>query len=148
MQIRSGRHPHEVAMLGAAFLIGVVGLAFFNQVATALVRALPHPFGHILYGGLAAGAAIALAGVFRRGILPALLERSGLTALAVFLLIYAVAVVVNSGLRGLAFSVFVGAFSLANLIRVRQIGREIDEYQAARVILTRQGKGGDGHELG
>lgn len=133
--IRSGRHPHEVAMLVAALALGSAGAVAFDAVATTTARALTVPWGHVLYAGVALGAAITLTGITFHGVLFALLERAGLMALAGFLLVYAAAVIANSGVRGVAFAVFVGAFSVANLARAAQIGREIREHRAAETLL-------------
>lgn len=133
--VRTGKHPHEVALLVAAFLMGTVGLLFFNTVATTTTRALPFPFGHILYGGLAIGSGVALVGVFWSKLTGALVERVGLYSLAGLSLGYAALIVANSGARGAGFGVFMAAFAIANLIRARQINREIGELVAVRRVL-------------
>lgn len=140
IRIRSGRHPHEVALLAAAFLMGVAGVVIFDTVASTTVRALPQPWGHVMYGVLAIGSAIALTGVFWPGIAGAVIERAGLVALVGASLGYAVAIFAINGPRGLAFTTFLTAFALANVFRAVQISKEITEMQAAAVIL-RDGEG-------
>ncbi|GLW91781.1 hypothetical protein [Actinokineospora globicatena] len=133
--IRSGRNPHEVALLAAAFVLGLAGLTAFGQVATTTVRALPDPFGHVLYGGLAVGALVSLVGVFLAGYIGPLLERAGLIGLALLCAGYAVTILGLFGGRGLSFALFMLAFAAANLVRARQIGRELDEMQAVEVLV-------------
>ncbi|AXB47319.1 hypothetical protein A4R43_36740 [Amycolatopsis albispora] len=109
------------------------------MVASTTVRALPEPFGHVLYASLAVGSVISLAGVFWPGVTGALVERAGLIGLIGLSFCYAGMILVVNGWRGTAFTVFLTAFGLANLFRAFQISREIKELTAARAFLN----GGD-----
>jgi hypothetical protein len=135
LSFRSGKHPHEVALLSAATLFGVCGLFFFPFVATTTARALPVPFGHLLYAGLFIGSAISLVGVFWRGLTGALIERSGLFSVSVWGFSYGIAILINSGARGIGFGLFMASFAIANIVRVWQINHEIDQVEAARIVL-------------
>ncbi|MFJ1765077.1 hypothetical protein ACIOD2_32450 [Amycolatopsis sp. NPDC088138] len=137
--IRRGKHPHEVVLLAAAFLLGLSGSLAFNATATSTARTLPFPFGHLLYAGMAFGAAIALVGVFWPGITGALIERAGLILVSTWSLVYGVVVLFNSGARGIMFGGFMAAFAAASLWRVWQIAKEAREVAAARAYLKRAG---------
>lgn len=140
ISIRSGKHPHEVALLLAAFLMGVLGTFFFKTVASTTVRTLPYPSGHILYGALAVGSLASLAGIFWPGIVGALVERAGLIGLVGVSAGYAGLIFAVNGPRGMAFTTFLVAFAAANVFRVFQISQEIKQVQAAGVLLD----GGEG----
>jgi hypothetical protein len=135
LEIRSGKHPHEVAMLLAGLLLGVAGAVFFDETATTTARALPYPFGHIMYAGLGLGCAIALTGVFWHGLTGALVERAGLVSVSIWSLIYGAVVAINSGVRAVGFGGFMLAFAVASLIRVKQIGVEARQMEATRMLL-------------
>lgn len=130
-----------MALLIACILLGAAGLSAFDHVSTTTVRSLPYPFGHMLYGGLLIGGVVALLGVYLHGIAGPLVERSGLLALALLCTAYAVTVEGLSPIRGLSFALFMLAFAAANLIRWRQIGRELGEIQAAAVIVAARSEG-------
>lgn len=133
--IRTGKHPHEVALLSATMFLGFAGLFFYPVLATPTARALPPPFGHILYAGLGVGSLIALVGVFWGSLTGALVERVGLFSLSLHAIAYTAAIAANSGIKGLNFAAFMTAFATANLIRSYQIAREIDQMEAARILL-------------
>lgn len=134
--IRSGKHPHEVCLLTAAWMLGVIGLVAFDKIATNNVRALPTFYAYILYASLVVGSSIALFGIFRKSLVGALVERAGLIGLSTLLLAYCGIVAIYTGFRGTSFIVFVGAFATANIIRTFQITKEIDQMRAAAVILS------------
>lgn len=133
--IRGSRHPHEVLLLIAAFLLGIFGLVLFDKVATTTIRALPQWSGYLLYAGLTVGAGVSLVGVFWRSLIGSVIERTGLFSLGLFCLIYMAIVVINSGVRGLSFGLMMAAFGIANFVRVWQISHEIKETQALRAVL-------------
>lgn len=135
LEIRSGKHPHEVALLIAAAFGGVCGLLFFSTLASTTVRALPIPFGHVLYAGLAVGAGIALAGVFSKGLWGARTECIGLWFMSGHCAAYAVGIFAAAGPGGSLIIGFMVAFGAANLIRAVQIGNEIEQMEAARIVL-------------
>jgi hypothetical protein len=134
--IRSGRHPHEVCLLGVCVLSGATGLINYSKVASSTVRALPEPWGMVFYATMLAGAVIALAGVLLPGLKGPLIERSGLLILASLFTGYGIAVLAAAGARGLFFSAFVGGFAIANLVRYVQIGRELRRISAAATLTS------------
>jgi hypothetical protein len=125
-------------MLTAALVLGGAGLVAFSRVASPTVRALPGPFGYILFAGLFLSSSVSLWGVFWRSLAGSVVERSGLFAMALICVSFSFVVYARSGFQGLNFIVFMIAFAVANLTRVRQIGHEITEQQAVTVVL-RQG---------
>lgn len=135
IEIRSGKHPHEVALLVAALFGGACGLLFFSKLASTTVRALPVPFGHILYGGLAIGSGIALVGVFTNGRRGARTECIGLWFMSGHCAAYAVGIFAAAGWGGSLIMGFMVALAAANLIRAVQIGNEIEQMEAARIVL-------------
>ena len=135
MPIRGSRHPHELAFVVAALLLGAAGVLFFARIATTNVRMLPTLWGYILFGGMAVLSAVTLVGVFVHSVVGALLERAGLISLALFLLAYGVGFLAVAGWRGVGPAVFVTAFAVANVVRARQISRAVrGAYQLAEVI--------------
>lgn len=135
LEIRSGKHPHEVALLTAACLGGVFGLLFFSTLASPTIRALPVPFGHVLYAGLAIGSGTALAGVFLNGRRGARTECIGLWFMSGHCAAYAVGIFAAAGLKGSLIIGFMVALAVANLVRAVQIGNEIEQMEAARIVL-------------
>ena len=142
MHIRRGTHPHEVALLSATFLTGLFGTFAFNSSANSAARSLPHPYGQILYGAMALGSAVAIGGIFWRGITGALVERAGLIAVSLIGLGQGAAILVGFGLRGLGFGLFMAAFAIASFVRVGQISRETREIVAARQFINTDRPGG------
>jgi hypothetical protein len=144
-----GRHPHEVTILFSALLIGVLGLATYDNPVSAstTVGRFPHPFGLILLIGITAGSSVALAGVFTKKPLSPHIERAGLMVLGVQLGIYSLAAVLLFGLRGSGFGIFVGGIAVANLWRALQIPKEISDRAAVLALLveTVEKRGGDQH---
>ena len=135
MYIRRGKHPHEVGLLFATFVIGGFGTFAFNSSANSASRALPYPMGQIMYGALALGSAVAIAGIFWPGITGALVERAGLVAVSLMCAGQGAATLVGFGLRGLAYGGILAAFAVASLWRVLQIRREVQEILAAHEFL-------------
>ena len=133
--LRGSRQPHEVVLLIAGMILGVVGILAFDQVSSPTIRALTAPYGYVLYGGLACTSIVSLMGVFSRGVPGAVVERAGLVGMALLLIAYSGVVVGTSGFRGLSFVVFVGGFAIANIIRIVQIRAEIDQLRAMEVII-------------
>lgn len=131
--IRGGKHPHEVALLVATFLLGLGGLLFYDQLASPTVRLLTPPFGHLLYAGMALTASITLVGVFRSGVTGALTERVGLWGLSAWSVGYSSAILAIGGNRGIMFGGFMASYAIANVIRAGQISREVRELVAARL---------------
>jgi len=142
MQLRGSKHPHELALLSAALILGTLQLAFFDTLAGVVAKALPFPFGHILYAGLCVGAGITLYGVFKNGYTGALIERGGLIFLSAHIIAYSLLAIGSSGWKGVFFAGFMASFATANLWRARQIKGELEEIEAAtRVVLGARDRG-------
>lgn len=135
MHIRRGKHPHEVGLLFATAVIGAFGTVAFDRSATSVVRALSQPYGQVMYAALAAASAVAMTGVFWRGVTGALIERAGLIAIAPLCLGLGASTLAGFGLRGVAFGGIFAAFAFASAWRVWQIRKEVREILAARQFL-------------
>lgn len=122
--ITSSRNPFETLIVAAFGVYCVVGLIAFNAVATTTLRGYPIPFGHLFLAVGLATCSVALTGIIRaatvRGVL---LERAGLTGLAGVGFAYAVWGISGTGVRALAFCLFLAAMSAAAAWRVWQISR-------------------------
>jgi hypothetical protein len=134
LAIRSGRSPHELALLIPCFIVGIAGLTVPGRVSTTTLSALPLHWLYVWYGGLVLGSAVALTGLMMGSILGMLIERVGLIVLSGQLLGYGIAITVLFGLRGIQFGLLVGAFAVANLWRAHQIRRESVSVRAAAVL--------------
>ena len=146
MQVRRGRHPHEIAILLAFFVLGVLGMVLFERVSSNTLRALPEPLAYGLFAGSTISSGIGLVGVVMRRTIGALVERVGLLGLTAFGLAYVVAVLGAFGLRGYSSVAFVLIISIFNIFRVVQIGRELREYELLRTTLLSRDE--DRDELG
>ena len=116
---RQGRHPHEVYLLAVCVLYGLAGLIAYDKVVSNSIQPLGPLAGHLFFGSVLFGSAVALLGIFWpfKGLQGPLVERSGLLILAAFWIGYTVAVAYNAGIRGLGFILVVGGFALANVHR-------------------------------
>lgn len=125
--IKSGRHPLAVSLLGFLAASGLSGLATYSHSASGTIRSLPHPLGVVFYGALAAGSVIAIVGVFMRGLLGPLLERTGLWTLSGFLSSYALLALVRVGWPALFVALLLFGLSVGSFLRAVQIGRELNQ---------------------
>lgn len=137
VELRSTKHPHEVWLLGATLFSSLASFVFFEQSASSTARSLPQPWGQILFLGLGLWSLVSLVGVFWRKSLTigAIIERAGLFCLSIYGITYAIIILGFNGARGITFAALMVGLGIANLVRVRQIGQEIKELQAARTIL-------------
>jgi hypothetical protein len=129
--IKSGRHPLAVSFLGFLAFSGISGLFTYQRSASGTVRSLPEPLGQVLYGGLAAGALVAIVGVFLPGLVGPLLERVGLVLLAGFLFGYAVLAFARAGWPALFVISLLLGLTVGCVWRVVQIGRELRQVRVA-----------------
>ncbi|TCO57113.1 hypothetical protein [Actinocrispum wychmicini] len=135
LTIRSGRHPHEIVLLAFTLLSGLTGFFGYSQAASnAILLLLPRAYGQAFYLGLAASAAIALAGICWRGIVGPLVERAGLLINTGLYLFFALAIFTVGGVRGVGFGFTLIAFSVANVVRVLQIRRDLRAIRAAAMV--------------
>lgn len=130
--LRSGRHPHEIALLVLSVVIGFTGLIFeSDRLSPGISNAFPGLLQSYFYFGLVLGGAVALFGALRINITGLLLERAGLIFLSAVYLAYGISVLSNSGTRGLIPALFGIAMSVASIVRVVQIQRDVKQARKA-----------------
>lgn len=133
VQVTTGRHPFEVAVLGAATLCGISLIA--SGVAPRSVAAsMPNLVQTLWQFGLIAGGVIGLVGTFWPGSkLAARLgtEAVGIACLGTATTMYTIALFTVSGMQALAAGSFVGAVAAASWARVIQIGRDLNRVATA-----------------
>lgn len=127
IQLRRSRSPFEVGVLAALLLISTLSAIFFSKLATTTARELGSPLGRAMYAGTAIAAAVAVVGVFIPDVIGLLVERVGLISLACWVMGYGVAVLINSGARGVQFGGYMTALAIMAAVRAWQIGREARE---------------------
>lgn len=120
----------------ATLLGGLSGLLAYRETASPSIQALGPVFGYILYAGLFVGATVALFGVFLPGERGSVFERAGLFLLSSMLVGFSLAVMIRSGTDATSVVLWAWAWAGAGLWRCQQIGKEIDEQQAARALLS------------
>lgn len=128
--IRSGRHPHEVFLLGWCAAAGASGL-LTKQVSSGTISSLPAPWALVFYAAMVLGATISLIGIALRGLAGPLVERSGLLVLTGLFASYAVAVVAIAGIKGLFLAGLFAGLTAANMYRAYQITRDLKQVFAA-----------------
>lgn len=131
------KQPHEVWWLSVLLLWGIFGIVAFNQVASPSIRALPTPWGHVLYAGLAIWSLVALVGVFWRknNALGAIIEQVGLGGQSLYGITYAIIILGVAGKVGAGFGFLMAGLSVANLVRMWQIQRYLKVAAVARTML-------------
>ncbi len=125
MNTEDRKAEHYLLFLLAAVVYGIAGFLNTDRYATNSLRELGLIAANYWFLGLVVGAATCLVGLLRPTVLGRGIERAGLILLSGLMLGFASAVLWNSGPKGLGFAVFVGAFSMANLFRLRRLGREV-----------------------
>lgn len=120
--VTSTRNPFEALIVGAFGAYAWAALFFFNQIATATIRAFPVPFGHVFLAAAAVSCVVVMLGFVRAGTATGLLvERAGLIGLAGVTITYAAWGIGASGFRGSAFALQMAAIAVAAFLRSRQI---------------------------
>lgn len=132
--VKTGRQPHEVALLIGCLLFGLAGTIAFDAVAVTSLRALPEAFGQVFFVLLAVGAAVPLVGIFKPGLEGPLIERIGLWVLTIQNVFFAAAVAVTSWPRGFGFIVMMTMLAVANVVRALQIPRQLRRIAAAAAV--------------
>lgn len=125
LKVRTGRQPHEISVMIAAILGGVLGVLFPEGVSPAISSLLPEVPTQIFFGMMAAFGVIVLVSMVKRTVDALLLERAGLFVLAFCFTAFALAIFVHSGFAGALSSVLPLAFAGANVWRVLQIGYDL-----------------------
>ena len=115
------RHPHEILLGATCKIVGILGLVFPETISPGLRSAFPGDLVKWWFVGLILSGGLILFGIFTEGILGPLMERIGLGVSAAFFLAYIVAVLSNSGMRGLTATTLPMAYTIANVVRMFQI---------------------------
>lgn len=123
--VRSGRHPHEIALLVMSVVLGIVGILVSGSTSPGISSAFPGHTENFFYVGLSVSGAVALYGALLRNITGLLVERAGLIGLSCIFLGYTIAVFTNAGVRGTTSALFGLAFTVANIVRLVQISRDM-----------------------
>jgi hypothetical protein len=132
VQVTTGRHPFEVAVLAAAAACGLTLMV--SGVSPRSVAAAMPEFVQVLWQvGLLAGGIIGLVGTFWPGKLAAQLgaEAVGVMFLGSATTMYTIALFTVSGTQAIAAGAFVGAVALASWARAGQIARDLRKVAAA-----------------
>lgn len=122
--ITSTRNPFETLIVAAFGLYCIVGLIAFESVATTTLRGYPTPFGHLFLAIGLVTCSVALTGIIRAATVRGVLwERAGLTGLAGVGFAYACWGIGTTGVRALAFCLFLLSMAIAAAWRAWQISR-------------------------
>jgi hypothetical protein len=132
VQITTGRHPFEVAVLAAAALCGAALIAT-GVSPRSVAAAMPGLVQTLWQLGLLGGGVIGLVGAFWPGKLAAQLgaEAVGVIFLGGATTMYTIALFAVSGSQALAAGAFVGAVAVASWTRVAQIADDLRRVAAA-----------------
>jgi hypothetical protein len=126
LTVRTGRQPHEIGVLIVSVLVGVMGVATPNHVSPAVADALNGWIIHFYYGGLGFFAVMALWGITKKGIEGLLIERVGLTIVALYYIIFSICVFSYAGFPAGALAASLPiAYALASIVRGFQIRRDL-----------------------
>lgn len=132
--IRSGRHPHEAALLVVFAVAGISGLLAPDRTSNQVLKTLSAPGLYVFFGVLAVGSLLALVGTFTKGLKGPTIELFGLAILTLELLGYGVAIFGAVGPRGLLSALLPIGVAAANTVRIWQIVGEVKAVRAAAVV--------------
>lgn len=138
LEITTGRHPFQVAVVAACPLAAVAILAT-GEYPPSLEAALPRPFGDVWLWGLALGGISAQAGAYWRGDLDngLVIECGGVALMASMLTIYASALILVQGAHAVAAAGFLAGIAVAGWWRAGQIIADVRKvWRAQREGLT------------
>lgn len=121
------QRPHEILIIFAAILSGLVGFISPGSVAPSITQAFPGGLADLYFAALIISGCIAMYGSFGVSTVCPLLERAGLFAMALFLFAYALSLIARNGEIASVAAIMPTAAAIANLIRCQQITRAIDE---------------------
>lgn len=125
LRVRTGRHPHEILLVVAATLLGIVGAIFPESISDAVATAFPWPWSMALWIFMALSGLVTLWGIFNHKIEGLLVERAGLTLQATGIGLYVYCVFEYAGFSGLVSMVLPGAIIIGHLSRCWQIKRDL-----------------------
>ncbi|GAB7053138.1 hypothetical protein [Catenuloplanes indicus] len=126
VQVTSGRHPFEAAILVATVFVGVV-LAVTREVPRSASQTMPHGLITVWMVMLAAAGLVALLGAWWRGSVETGLrvEMAGILLLAGGVTMYVIAVFTVSGMAALVAGGFTAAIACGAWARAGQIGLDL-----------------------
>ena len=127
IEIVTGRHPFQIASLGANVVVGL-GLLITGEPPQSVTEGMPPHLITVWEAGLIMSGLIGLAGVFwpdyPRNIRSLSIELSGIIFLSTILTMYAIAVFVWAGQRGLVAGGMAVGLTGAAVYRSAQILRD------------------------
>lgn len=125
-QIRTGRHPHEIALSVGACIIGSVSVLLPASANPAIYSVLGACIGRAFFAGLAFFSLVILLGVAKGKIEGLLIERAGLLVVCIFFGAYAIAIISHRGFPiGLAGAALPALLAVANVWRAVQIRNDL-----------------------
>lgn len=125
LKLRTGRQPHEILVISATVLLGIVGVVLPQEISAAVADAFSAFWARAYWAGMVVFGAVTLFGIFRKRIEGLLIERAGLTVLAVLYGTYVYAALATAGLEALAGITLPTSFAIANLARCWQIRNDL-----------------------
>lgn len=125
LQIRTGKHPHEILVIAATILIGTLGATAPERISGAIAAEFLWPWAMVYWVAMAGSGLITLWGILNHKIEGLLVERAGLTLQATMFAIYIYAVSQHTGLAGLVSMILPAAFAIGNLARCWQIRSDL-----------------------
>ena len=131
VKFRSSRHPHEIAVVIAATLIGLLGLISGQDANPSVYGAFGLEWGRAFFASMSFFSAVTLYGITRDLIAGMLIERVGLLVVAVNFALYAVAIVSERGLPGLSGTILPVVLCGAHVWRAWQIGTDLHRLRMA-----------------
>jgi hypothetical protein len=136
---RASRNAHEVYLLAACTLAGIVGLTVPSSHGRAISAAFPGWIQIAWYSGLIFGAVLSLYGVMRGSLSGALVERAGQLVLAGFATAYGAALLSYAGWPAAATALITVAFGAACLARACQIRASITALRSELASIAARG---------
>lgn len=125
LHVRTGRQAHEIVILIASIIVGVVGAVLPEDVSNAIAHVMHGWVIHTYYAGLAAFSVLTLCGILYRKIEGLLVERVGLTVVALYYAVFAVCIISYAGLAGAMGALLPVAYTIGNSARIWQIRTDL-----------------------
>lgn len=125
LQIRTGKHPHEVLVLIFTTILGTVGSVMPSEISDSVAGEFPWPWCMIYWIAMTATGLLTLSGIFNRKIEGLLIERAGLTLQATLFGAYIYAVSQHAGMSGLVSMVLPASLIAGNIYRCWQIKTDL-----------------------
>lgn len=125
LKVRTGRQPHETLVVATTVLLGAIGVALPQEISAAVADAFTVFWARAYWAALVVFGSVTLWGIFYRRVEGLLIERAGLTVLAVLYGTLVYAVLATDGLAGLTGTALPACFVVANLSRCWQIRTDL-----------------------